>query len=301
MKNMNLNQLRYFICLAETLSFTKAAQACFISQTAMTQQIQNLERTVGTALLKRDKHHVELTAAGRVYLNEARLIVSKSNEAIKLARLASEGVEGELRLGYASGLGQSDLIFQLQNFHRMYPAIKMSFFADSTSALFNCLERNDCDIIFTVSPRIREYPGMKHQYLKSCQVMAVVPAGHSLSGKTSLTYKELENEQFIMMEPSDRPKDQMEESVLIYERGGFYPNITAMEKNPETLMLMISVGMGISILPEYIVKPYQEDQNMKIIPMIKEDGSMESIDLEADWMSENMNPVLEHLLNIMKL
>ena len=90
---MNLNQLEYFISVAETLNFTKAAAKCFISQTAMTQQIRSLEKTVGVPLFIRDKHHVELTAAGRVYLNEARIILHRSNEALRMAKLASEGLQ----------------------------------------------------------------------------------------------------------------------------------------------------------------------------------------------------------------
>ena len=76
---MNLNQLEYFITAAETLNFTRAAAKCYISQTAMTQQIRALEKTVGTALFLRDNHHVELTAAGKVLLNEAHLILERSN------------------------------------------------------------------------------------------------------------------------------------------------------------------------------------------------------------------------------
>ena len=298
---MNLNQLQYFISLAETLNFTRAAQACYISQTAMTQQIQSLEKTVGVPLFIRDKHHVELTAAGKIYLGEARAIIAKSNEAIKLARLASEGVTGELKIGFASGFGQSDLTQKLRTFHDTYPGVKLSLFSGNTSTLFEDLSRGDCDLIFTVSQRNREYQNMNFRYLKSYPVMAVVSAEHPLAGKKKLTYQELQGEQFIMMEPSDRPKDLMEESVLIYEKGGYYPDVVAMEKNPETLLLMISVGIGISILPEYIVKPYQRDNNVSMIPLVDEDGQIDTIDLEIDWMADNINPALEHILNTVNM
>ena len=82
---MNLKQLEYFVAVAELLNFTKAAKKCFISQTAMTQQIRSLEEKVGVALFLRDKHHVELTAAGKIYLNEAKAILLRAEEASKLA------------------------------------------------------------------------------------------------------------------------------------------------------------------------------------------------------------------------
>ena len=85
---MNLKQMEYFVAAAEQLNFTRAAKKCFISQTAMTLQIQSLEEKIGVPLFVRDKHHVELTAAGKVYLNEARAILVRAEEAAKLERKA---------------------------------------------------------------------------------------------------------------------------------------------------------------------------------------------------------------------
>ncbi len=102
---MNLKQLEYFVSVAETLNFTKAAKKCFISQTAMTQQIRALEEGIGAALFIRDKHHVELTPAGRVFMNEARVILARAEEAVKLAPI---GGGGNFRL----------------HFHRLYQRIR---------------------------------------------------------------------------------------------------------------------------------------------------------------------------------
>ena len=86
---MNLKQMEYFVAAAEQLEFYAGGEKCFISQTAMTLQIQSLEEKIGVPLFVRDKHHVELTAAGKVYLNEARRFWSRAEEAAKLARIGS--------------------------------------------------------------------------------------------------------------------------------------------------------------------------------------------------------------------
>lgn len=104
---MNLRQLEYFVSVAENLNFTKAAKKCFISQTAMTLQIQALEEIVGVPLLIRSKHHVELTPAGKVYLNEAKVILARSEEAVKLAKTAAKGVSGRISIGFIRGYEQS--------------------------------------------------------------------------------------------------------------------------------------------------------------------------------------------------
>ena len=88
---MNTQQLYYFVTAAETLNFSKAAEKCYISQTAMSLQIKSLEQLVGVPLFNRDQHHVELTAAGKIYLEEAREILRRSDEAVYLARSAAEG------------------------------------------------------------------------------------------------------------------------------------------------------------------------------------------------------------------
>ena len=297
---MNLNQLEYFVSVAESLNFTRAAAKCFISQTAMTQQIRALEKTVGVPLFIRDKHHVELTAAGKVYLAEARAILKRSNEALRMARLASEGVEGEITIGFIRGYGQNDFSALLRGFHQTYPGIKVNLVRNNMSILLDSLVRRECDLIFTVSPFKREYPDLEHLYLRSYPVMAVLYAGHPLAGKKTLTYEDLEEERFIMMQPTDRPKDQMEESMLIYERGGYLPEIASIERDQETLLLMIAAGMGISLLPEYIIRHYQKNPDYRIIPMLNKDGAAETVDFEVSWSAENQNPAVEQFLDLLR-
>lgn len=297
---MNLNQLSYFVSVAELLNFTRAAERHFISQTAITQQIRALEETVGVPLFIRDRHHVELTPAGRVYLKECRIILDRANDALRMARLAAEGVEGELNIGYINGYGHSDFSDSLRRFHRAYPGVRTHLFRGNSSILLAQLERGEIDAALVVRPFQQTYPGMEFTYLRTYPVMAVLDAGHPLATRASLSYSDLKNENFIMMEPSDRPLDQMEESLLIYRRGGFLPNVVAIEGEPETLMLMVSAGMGISILPEYLARPYQEDKGLRILPMRQEDGSADTVDFTLVRSASNMNPALGSFLEMMR-
>ena len=297
---MNTNQLAYFISVAETLNFTKAAQKHFISQTAMTQQIRALENTIGVPLFLRDKHHVELTPAGRAYLGEARIILQRSEDAMRLARMASAGIEGELTVGYISGYGRTDFSPRLRQFHRAYPNIKINLLRNNMSVLMDTLVHGECDAALAVLPSIPPSQSIRSQFLCSYPVMAVMYAGHPLAERERLTYADLKDEHFIMMEPSNRPKDQMEEALLIYRRGGFLPDVTAIEGEPETLLLMISAGMGISILPEYIVRPYRNDPDLRILPLSTEDDSAEAVDFEIIWDDENTNPALQQFLNTLR-
>lgn len=294
---MNLRQLEYFVSVAENLNFTKAAKKCFISQTAITLQIKSLEETVGVPLFIRNKHHVELTPAGKVYLNEAREILTRAEEAVKMARTAAEGFSGNLTIGFIRGYEQSFFSETLRGFHEAYPNISIQLVRDNMSALYGRLEDGECDIAFNLSPYLQTYPELSHRFLKSFPMMAVLYPGHPLVSRKSLTYQDLAKEDFIIMQPKGRPNDEAEEVMICYNRGGFVPNIVSREREVQTLLFMVSAAMGIAILPEYAVRYYHNAKNLKVIPVLKNDRTQETLDFEVCWRTENQNPAIERLLH----
>ena len=293
---MNLNQLEYFVSAAENLNFTKAAKECFISQTAITQQMQSLEKALGVSLFTREKHRITLTAAGQVYLKEAKVILRRSDEAIRLARMASLGTDGELTIGFISGFGQSDCYEMLRGFHDAFPNIKLKFVRNTMSGLMELIQRNECDVVFSVQPHQRDYADMNHRYIRSYPLFVAISSNHPLAEKQELVCRELSEEAFIIMQPAARSRDEMEEMLWVYERGRFLPQVVAVEKEPETIMLMVSLEMGISLLPEYIVRPYSKNEELAIVPVMKNDGSAETLNFEMIWSKANANPSVDKLL-----
>ena len=120
---MNLNQLKYFVAVAEYRSFTKAAEQYFLTQTAITQQIQKLEDTVGVQLIDRKTRPISLTPMGQVLLREAREILMRMDHAIRRTQEAATGITGTLRVGYTKGYEHSDLTVKLRQFHQEYPNV----------------------------------------------------------------------------------------------------------------------------------------------------------------------------------
>lgn len=293
---MNLNQLEYFVSAAEHLNFTKAAKACYISQTAMTQQIKALEKTLGVQLFVRDKHHIELTTAGNVYLKEARAILKRSDEAMRLVRMASKGMEGELCVGFISGFGQRDCYEMIRGFHEAFPNIKLKFMRDTMSGLMEAFQRGECDVVFTLQPHQRNYGNMNRLYIRSYPIFVVMSKNNPLSLKQEIECRELKDEPFIIMQPAARSRDEMEEMLWVYQRGGFLPRVVSLEKEPETIMLMASLEMGVALLPEYIVQSYNKNEELAIIPVMKDDGTAETLNFELIWSADNVNPSVENML-----
>ena len=106
---MNINQLKYFVAVAEQRSFTKAANQYYLSQTAVTQQVRALEESLGVQLLDRNSRPVSLTPAGAVFLKEAKAILVRMDTAVSRVKDASTGVVGTLRIGYTKGYERSSL------------------------------------------------------------------------------------------------------------------------------------------------------------------------------------------------
>ena len=146
---MNLNQLKYFVAVAEHRSFTKAANQCYLSQTAITQQIHTLEGSMGLRLFDRNSRPVTLTPAGKVFLREAKAVLERMETAVSKAKEASTGLVGTLRIGYTKGYERSNLSDRLRAFHREFPNILLTCYRCDTDMLAAGLLNGEYDLIFT--------------------------------------------------------------------------------------------------------------------------------------------------------
>lgn len=298
---MNTNQLEYFIAVAENLNFTQAARQCFISQTAMSLQIQSLEQNLGVQLFHRDKHHVALTSAGEIYLKEARDILFRLDEARKLAHIAQEGLAGSLTIGFIRGYEQSDISTPLRSFHENYPNISIHFIRNNMSSLYEQLELGECDVAFTLLPYSGITPDdLNIHFLRPMPLNIVLYPGHPKANKKACQYYELADENFIIMQPEGRPREETEEALLCLDRGGFIPNIIRWEREIQTILMSVSIGLGIAVIPEYTVQFYKNAPNLRIVPLIKQDGTPETLDFGLCWRKDNKNPALEKFLEWMR-
>ena len=132
---MNTNQLTYFIAVAENQNFTKAAAQCYLTQTAITQQIQILEKQMDVVLIDRTSRPIKLTPAGHIFYHEAKDILARINLAIQNTKNAHNAASGLLRIGYAKTFESSNLPNLIVSFHREYENINLQIFRNDVDNL----------------------------------------------------------------------------------------------------------------------------------------------------------------------
>lgn len=150
---MELRHLRYFVAVAEERHFGRAAERVGIGQPPLSQQIQALERELGTQLIRRIPRNIELTDAGEVLLREARLILAQTEHAIACVGRASRGELGKLRIGLTPAASFNSFVTEAMDaFHKLYPDILIALTESDSAALFHALAEGDIDVAFTPPP-----------------------------------------------------------------------------------------------------------------------------------------------------
>ncbi|MBQ1258039.1 MAG: LysR family transcriptional regulator [Clostridia bacterium] len=292
---MNLNQLRYFISVAETGNFTKAALNHYISQTAITQQIHALEEHIGAKLFDRNSRPVSLTPAGKVFLKEAREILAKMDAALSRTREASTGLEGELRLGYTKGYEHSDLPKYLRSFHQEYPNVLISCYRCDTDMLASGLIKGEYDVIFTWdSTNLRKEESLKTRVMERVPLRVALYANHPLARNKILTRKDLKQENILFMSPSGTG-DSFGDAYFIrlYLEAGYQPNIILRSNDMESILMMVAAEEGISIVPEYTHPWDVGTENIVFVPLSGEDETEEIL---VAWRNNDANPAVEHFI-----
>lgn len=292
---MNINQLKYFIAVAEYKSFTKAANQFYISQTAITQQIHVLEEQMNVTLFDRSRRPVALTPAGRVFLNDAKAILERMNVAMGKALEASTGLEETLRIGYTKGYEQSNLSKVIRDFHRDYPGILCACYRGDTEMLAAGLLNNDYDIIFTWdSTNILQEGTVQHKLMELAPLSVALYASHPLASRKSLSRKELKKESILYMSPSATSDNYGDNHFLeLYKLAGYQPNIIFRSSDTESILMMVAAEEGISILPSHLTNRLKGSDNLVFVPLVG-DGEFEQI--IAVWKRENQTPALRYFI-----
>lgn len=293
---MTLNQLKYFVAVAESRSFTKAAEQYFLAQTAITQQIQKLETSLGVQLIDRKTRPISLTPMGQVFLREARSILRRMDGAIQRTREASSGITGTLRIGYTKGYEHSDLPIKMRRFHQSFPNVLVTCYRCDTDKLTAGLVNGEYDLIFTWdSTNMIRDEAVDHRLQERVQLVVALYGSHHLAKRTGLKRADLRDEVMLFMTPSSTGDTTADEFFIhLYQKAGYTPNILMRSNDVESILMMVAAEEGISILPVSCVRHLSEADNLVFVPL---EGEEEVEEIQAFWRRDNDSPSLRHFLD----
>ena len=247
--DMELRHLKYFLTVAEELNFTRAARRLSISQPPLTQQIKALEAELGVTLIDRSAYRIALTDAGQVFAAEAARILGEVRNAARLARSATRGALGRVRVGFTESASFNPLVTTaLRRFRAEYPDVEVSLEEHPSTELALGLREDRIDVGF-VRPPLREERGLAFDLLEREPLVVAVPGGHRLARRRSVALKDLTAETFILYPRAVRP-GLADEVVSACEAAGFTPRVGQYAPQLSSTINLVAASLGISVVPD---------------------------------------------------
>ena len=240
---MELRHLRYFVAVAEELSFRKAAERLRLAQPPLSAQIKSLESELGVRLFERTTRSVKLTQAGRVLLTEARIVLTAATRAEDRARKAEEGLIGTLRIGIIAPSANAWLARILRDFQQRFPGVQLSVFDLVSTEQLRRLHQDQLDVGLLRPPV--GFAELDYQFVEESQQVIAMPAGHPLARKRQLEWRDFHDVSMVLMHPSVQ-HGYYDAFFAVCAKAGAVPRPTQYANDIQTKMWLISAGFGIA-------------------------------------------------------
>lgn len=241
---MELHQLRYFLAVARTRNFSRAAEQCRVAQPSLSQQIMKLEGELEERLFERTKREVSLTPAGELFRQHAERVLDEVEQARDKMREVRGLLRGRVTLGALPTIAPYFLPTRLRAFAAKFPGIEVVVHEDTTEQLARALLAKEIDVGLLSLPV--ERAGLVAEEFFDEDLLVALPAGHALARKRALTLDDLEHEAFILMKEGHCLAGQ---ALQFCRLNGFAPRVSFRSAQIETVMAFVAAGWGVSIVP----------------------------------------------------
>ena len=287
---MELRHLHYFIAVAEELHFSRAAERLCISQPPLSQQIRSLEDELGIKLFERTKRQVQLTEAGKAFLEHAYLVLEQLEQAIAVSQQIGRGEVGQLSIGFVDTAMHTLLPEILRGFRVQFPAVQLQLHELTTAQQIQAMHHKRIDIGI-VRSAIRE-PSLNVECFLPESLVLALPENHPLSAQTQVSLSTLADELFILF-PAKLGPVFYEQIVHSCQQAGFHPKVAQEAVQMQTIVGLVAAGLGIGLVPSslqnfhrsgVIYRPLQEQ--------IPQTG------LYLVWRQHDSSPVVNAFLSL---
>lgn len=243
-----VKQLKYLCAVAEHRHFSKAAKACFVTQSTLSAAIQELEAQLGAVIFERNNKTVLITPLGERLLQQARKILGDVEDFVSLARANDEPLSGEIRLGVIPTIGPFLLPPILSNLRKSYKKLKLFLKEDLSAALAQKLQQGQLDLIIIAFPyTLRDVETL---ILFKDEFLLCLPPGHEMEKLEKVRQQQLRGESLLLLEEGHCLRDhaleacklESADTALVYQGTSLH-----------TLVQMVANGLGVTLLPEIAI------------------------------------------------
>ena len=288
---MELRHLRYFVAVAETLSFTRGARELHLSQPSLTRQIRDLEEELGVRLLDRNKRHVNLTEEGTFFLADAKRLLAHGAQMVESVRSLSRHEAAVLNIGYAANLFYTLLPVTLASFQQLHPTVSINLFDMTCGDQFLALEEGNLDLGFVGMREPIEQRGLDFRRVGTSKTVVALPKNHRLVKKSIVRLRDLESMFFIGISETSYP-GYRQWLIATCQRIGFTPKILQDTDIERTLIHAVAAGLGVALLPSEVRKfPHQDVLFRPLNPAVETESCIA-------WKKGNASAALEAYIQI---
>ena len=252
---MELRHLRYFIAVAEELHFGRAALRLYIAQPPLSQQIQQLERELGFMLFNRTQRRVELTAAGELFLVEAREMLANLDKAVTASRRVARGEVGWLGIGFVGTATYAFLPAVLSAFRERCPEVELVLRELVSARQAQALQDKRLHIGLA-RPAISAESIVSEVVVQEPLVVAL-PKAHPMSSPERLELAALADEPFILFPPYPRPS-YADFVTAVCSQAGFTPTVVQETAEMHTALSLVAAGLGVTLVPASVQRAHRE-------------------------------------------
>jgi DNA-binding transcriptional LysR family regulator len=288
---VELRQLRYFVAVAEELHFGHAARRLRIAQPALSRQIQALEKDMLVQLLLRNRRRVQITPAGQIFLERARLILARADEAVLAAQRAGGGVSGTLNLGFVGSATYDVLPGVLHEFLQAAPHVDLTLSEMTVHAQLEALTEKRIDIGLLRLPAKTE--GLVFRRVAREPLYVALPSSHRLAKLPALRLAALSAEPFVLY--PDHPRPSWTEFVIgLCQQAGFHPVVIQRTVEIQTTLSLVAAGIGVSIVPKCIGNLQRKDVVFRRLA-----GVRAHTELLVAYREQDSSPVVQTFLKVL--
>ncbi len=294
---MELRQLRCFIAVAETKHFGRAAQSLGMLPASFGRHIKLLEESLGGQLLIRTTRHVELTDAGRAFVEQARALIDQAD---KMERAFREGPHGKsqiLRIGAIDSAAAGLLPQLLPKFREAHPEVDVELLEQKTIRLLPRLLSGRLDLAIVRPPealdsRIEILP------LFSETAVVAVPADHALAKRESLSVSDIADEPLIVPDRKSRPHSH-DLTIKLLLGSGYSARIAQIAEEKQTIVSLVGTGVGLAIVPKWASR--LAVGGVSFVPLDQPSGlAQESLSLATVWLKSTRHPARDAFLAVLQ-